>query len=107
MAKSPQRPKKANTKRVKIERYGAVCAPRGSLLIIGGHENREGHCPILKEIARRSGSGKLVVATIASEDPQPQWEEYKKVFTDLGVRHIQQLDVRQREELMNNHKAGL
>src|SRR3954470_2940380 len=68
----------------------------GSLIIIGGNENKEGHRPILEEIARRANGGKLVVATLASEEPDEQWQEYHKLFRDLGVRRVEQLDVRER-----------
>lgn len=89
------------------ERKDVVCEPRGSLLAIGGHENKEGERPILEEIARRAHKGRLIVATIASEDPEPQWEEYKRVFTELGVKDIKQLDVRRREELLTDPPQDL
>lgn len=86
---------------------GAVCETRGSLVIIGGNENKHGHRPILQELAKRTGKGKLIVATIASEEPQPQWEEYKRVFSELGVHRIDHLDVRQRDELVNNERLDV
>ena len=46
------------------ERRDAVSDARGSLLIIGGHETKEGHRPILEELARRTEKGKLVVRII-------------------------------------------
>jgi cyanophycinase len=75
--------------------------------VIGGNENKEGHRPILEELAKRAGGGKLVVATIASEEPEPQWEEYRRVFSELGVRQISQLDVRRREELVTDQHLEL
>ena len=81
--------------------------PRGSLLIIGGNENKEGHRPILEELARRVGSGKLVIATMATEQPEEQWTEYRAVFKELGVRRIEHLDVRRREELLEDAKLEL
>ncbi len=80
---------------------------RGSLLVIGGHENKEGQRTILEEIAKRAKGGKLVVATIASEEPQPQWEEYQRVFTELGVRNVRQLDARGREQILTDDFAEL
>lgn len=85
----------------------SLCETRGSLLVIGGHEKKEGNRQILEEVARRAGNGKLIVSTIASEEPEPQWEEYRRVFQELGVRDIQQLDVRRREDLLTSPRLEL
>lgn len=77
------------------------CAPEGTLVVIGGKEQKEGSRPILELIAKRVGSGKLVICTLASEEPKEQWEEYQATFRGLGVQRIEQLDGRQRDELMN------
>jgi len=69
-----------------------------TLMVIGGHEEKDGDKLILKEIARRVGSGKLVVATIASKEPGSLWEEYEPIFRNLGVRHVYKLDVQSRED---------
>jgi cyanophycinase len=70
---------------------------RGALIIIGGHEDKHGDRVILREVARRAGpNGKLVVATIASSEPEAYWEEYQRVFRALGVPHVYHLDVRDR-----------
>jgi cyanophycinase len=73
---------------------------KGSLIVIGGHENKDGHKPILEEVARRVGRGKLLIATFASQEPQEQWEEYRQVFKSLGVRRMAHLDARSRDQLM-------
>lgn len=70
----------------------------GTLIIIGGHEDKEKEKVILKEVAGRVGSGKLVVATVASTEAEDLWKEYRKVFTELGVKKIDHLDVNSREE---------
>jgi cyanophycinase len=90
--------------RSKVERNGSGAVSssipsRGSLLLIGGHEKKEGDRPILQKVAKQAASGRLIVATLASEDPQSQWEEYKKTFETLGIRDIVQLDARRRHEL--------
>jgi cyanophycinase len=86
----------------------APTRPRGSLVIIGGREEKtDGNRGILEELARRAAGGSLVVATMASEEPDAQWEEYRKVFRELGVRRIAHLDVRQREELIDNPRLDL
>jgi cyanophycinase len=43
---------------------------RGPLIVIGGHEEKEGGRAILKEVARRVDGGKLVIATVASHKPE-------------------------------------
>jgi len=48
------------------------------------------------------GAGKLVIATLASEEPDEQFEQYRTVFSELGVRKIEQLDSRRREDLLDD-----
>jgi cyanophycinase len=83
------------------------CQPSGTLVVIGGKEKKEGDRPILELLAKRVGSGKLIVATLASEEPEAQWQEYQKTFRELGVKRIEQLDVRRREELVENPRLEL
>jgi cyanophycinase len=70
----------------------------GKLLIIGGHEDKLEGKLILRELARLTGSGKLVVATLASEQPSESWERYENILRDLGVRHLSHLRVETRED---------
>ena len=60
----------------------------GPILIIGGHEDKEGDRLILKEIARRVDGGKLVIATVASSEPEGYFEAYQEAFSDLGVTDL-------------------
>jgi cyanophycinase len=73
---------------------------RGSLIIIGGHEDKTGEKIILREIANRVGSGKLVVATLASDVAEELWKEYQRLFRGLGVQHIYHLRPIEREEVI-------
>ncbi len=45
---------------------------KGTLVIIGGKEDRDPNGPrkILREVARRVRNGKLVLATVASHQPE-------------------------------------
>jgi cyanophycinase len=72
----------------------------GSLILIGGHEDKEGDKVILRAVAKAAGRGKLVVATIASELPKELFEEYNAVFRSIGVRHVHHLTFDSREEAM-------
>ena len=70
----------------------------GSLLIIGGHEDKEDDKVILRTLAKKVGNaGKLVVATIASNSPKTIFEEYDACLRSIGLRHIQHLHVDSRE----------
>ena len=69
----------------------------GTLIIIGGHE-KDGDQEILKTVAERVGSGKLVICTVATTEPAESFKEYRKIFQGLGVKRVEQLDIRIREE---------
>ncbi|HUQ81894.1 MAG TPA: cyanophycinase, partial [Gemmatimonadaceae bacterium] len=72
--------------------------PKGRLLIIGGHEDKRDGRLILRALARRVGSGRLVVATLASELPAEQWEEYEATMRSVGVRHLHHLKIESRAD---------
>jgi cyanophycinase len=71
---------------------------QGTLIIIGGAEKKDPERKILKEVARQANGGKLVVVTVATEEPEEVWKEYRKIFREIGVTKIEHLDVRIREE---------
>ena len=72
--------------------------PKGTLLIIGGHEDKENEKIILRELASLVGGGKLVIAPLASESPNEMWEMYETVMRGLGVRHVHHLQIEDRED---------
>jgi cyanophycinase len=69
----------------------------GTLIVIGGAENKDGNPEILEFVADRVGTGPLVVMTCATEDPEAAWRGYRKVFRKLGVKKLEHVDVRDRE----------
>ena len=73
---------------------------RGTLIIIGGHEDKEGDKLILRDVSRRVGKGRLVVATVASSVPDELWEDYERVFRGLGCKHVYHLDIATREDAL-------
>jgi cyanophycinase len=81
--------------------------PEGTLIVIGGNEEKEGYRPILELIAKRARTGKLVVVTIATEEPEEQWNRYQKTFKELGVDRLEQFDARSREELLSQSRPEL
>ncbi|MFL6451091.1 MAG: cyanophycinase [Bryobacteraceae bacterium] len=74
-----------------------VSGKRGSLILVGGREERSGDRTILKEIARHARSSLLLVATLASEEPGLQWDSYRQAFADLDVSDIRHLQIEGRE----------
>lgn len=70
-----------------------------TLIIIGGKEDRANNKMILGEVARRVGSGKLVVSTVAMPNaPEDLFDQYEKAFRSLGVRHVFNLEIKERRE---------
>jgi cyanophycinase len=70
----------------------------GPLIIIGGHEDKDGDRLILKEVATRLGKGKLVIATVASHQPEGYFDAYRDAFAALGVNNLVELYVNERDE---------
>ena len=77
-----------------------------TLIIIGGKEDRSADKIILGEVAKRVGSGKLVVTTVAMPGPANDlFEQYEKAFRSLGVKHVYNLEIRDREEAKQESKV--
>ena len=74
----------------------------GPLIIIGGHEDKEGKRLILKEVADRVRHGKLVIATVASQEPDGYFDAYRRAFKGLGVGELVELYVRHRAETLGD-----
>lgn len=72
----------------------------GTLIIIGGHEDKEGKRLILHEVARHLRGGKLVLATVASHDPEGYFDAYQQAFGALGVTEMTELYVQERAETL-------
>ena len=70
----------------------------GPLLIIGGNEDKDGDCVILSEIARRLDGGRLVIATVASREPDGYFDAYRDAFAALGVHDLVHLYVQERSD---------
>jgi cyanophycinase len=71
----------------------------GTLVIIGGHEDRTGEKRILRAVADElPPDGKIVVCTVASSEPNGMWEEYERAFRAIGVPHVFHLEIESRED---------
>lgn len=74
--------------------------PKGQLVIIGGAEDKEGDCIILREFVRRAGgvNARIVVMTVATSLPEEVGRTYTEVFGRLGVDDVQIVDTANRED---------
>jgi cyanophycinase len=80
----------------------------GSLLIIGGKEDKEEDKIILRMLARQVGkAAKLVITTVASESPRLLFTEYEGCLRGLGMRHIHHLSIESREEAQHESKLAI
>ncbi|MDF1503595.1 cyanophycinase [Roseisolibacter sp. H3M3-2] len=101
----PKRP--ARTTAPRPTRADDAAGARGTLIIVGGHEDKTDERLILTALARRVNGGRLVVATVASQEPDALWRDYEAVFGDLGVRHVVHLDVQSRQEAQEPDRLRL
>lgn len=78
----------------------ALSQTSGQLVIIGGAEDKEGDCKILREFVRRAGGTKarIVVMTAATELPREVGENYIRVFERLGAEDVRIVDTVNRED---------
>jgi cyanophycinase len=82
-------------------------APKaGTLIIIGGKEDKTGDQVILKEVAKRTDQGKLVVISAASEVAHEIWEQYRSIFRNLGVKKLEHLCIKTAEEARDPFKLA-
>lgn len=70
---------------------------RGSLIIIGGAEDKVGERQILTKVAELAHRKKILVATLASSMPDEVWLDYDKAFRELGVAEVEHLDIPDRD----------
>ncbi len=71
----------------------------GQLVIIGGAEDKEGDCKILREFVRRAGGlqARIAVMTVATGLPGEVGEQYMRLFERLGVEDVRVVDTARRE----------
>lgn len=79
---------------------------KGKLMIIGGAERGNGGAPILEAVAQEAikGKGPLLVVTAATYSPEGA-EEYLDRFYALGVKKVELLDIRTRDDATNAENA--
>jgi cyanophycinase len=89
--------------------------PNGVMVIIGGHENKDGKIEtkvqegdnkprvILENFVRLAGGNDCVieVVTTASAEGEESFNDYQKAFLELGVKHIGHIHHDQRSEALD------
>jgi cyanophycinase len=73
----------------------------GPLFAIGGHEDKKGKRAILSAVAKHVVGGRLVIATVASHEPDGYFEDYSAAFGALGVTDLAELYVSERAETVD------
>lgn len=73
---------------------------RGALVIIGGAEDREGECVVLREFVRLAGgrTARIAVMTAATSLPKEVGDDYIHIFERLGAESVQVVDTRNRDD---------
>jgi cyanophycinase len=80
---------------------------QGTLVIIGGHEDHDGDRLILKRVASLVTDGRLVLATVASHEPEGYLQKYRGSFAKLGVTDVRELYVRDVSEARSRENIKL
>ncbi len=84
---------------------------RGDVIVIVGNEEKQDASEggILAAVAQRARGerGRLVILTAATEYPQEVAQVYRTAFRKLGVRHVEVLDVRTREEAFDERRGEI
>lgn len=81
----------------------------GSLLIIGGHEDKAGDCQILRHFIDMAGGrdSSIVVIATATEEPRTVGNEYRELFLTLGAASVSIMDVTHRETANQKEQAEI
>jgi cyanophycinase len=79
-----------------------MAEPRGGpLFAIGGHEDKSGQRTILSAVAEHVAGGRLVIATVASHEPDGYFDGYRAAFGALGVSELAELYVSERAQAVD------
>ncbi|MBI4783580.1 MAG: cyanophycinase [Oscillatoriophycideae cyanobacterium NC_groundwater_1537_Pr4_S-0.65um_50_18] len=73
---------------------------QGQLVIIGGGEDKENNCTVLREFVRRAGGtqARIAVLTAATSLPREVGDTYTGVFKRLGVEDVRVINTERRED---------
>src|SRR4051812_3759175 len=79
----------------------------GQLIVIGGHEDKEGERKILQAVVETAGNGAIAVMTLASTEGDEMWDTYRKVFGSLGAKKTERLDLDFRADAGKDHREEI
>ncbi|MDI6705134.1 MAG: cyanophycinase [Bacillota bacterium] len=71
---------------------------KGKLIIIGGAEDKENECEILKEVTDSAGQGKIVIITTATQKPAEAGRLYSEIFRKLGIENVEVININSRQD---------
>ncbi|HMM20791.1 MAG TPA: cyanophycinase [Selenomonadales bacterium] len=80
----------------------------GNLLIIGGNEDKQGECIILRKFIAMAGGreSRIAVVTTATEFPREVGDEYRSLFTEFGAESSNILFIANREAANDRHNIS-
>ena len=80
---------------------------RGTLIIIGGAEDKTTDMRILKlYIKYRGDNSNIAIITTAANNPDGAEKEYCDIFKSLGVRTVYGIKINNREQANDNHNVS-
>jgi cyanophycinase len=81
----------------------------GNMIIIGGAEDKKDQCEILKHVINKINdkSGPLLLLTAATNMPEEVGNDYRNVFKRLGYDRLQQIDIKDRSDVENEHFCNM
>lgn len=82
---------------------------QGNLIIIGGAEDKKGEKSILKYLCSVIDKEEdlILIVTVASELPIESGREYKNIFTGLGVKRVDTLNINNRSDAQDEKNIKL
>ena len=90
-------------------RYNGHPIPKGTLVAIGGNEDKEEDLEILRvtiELTRKENPS-IALITSASAEPEMMKEHYRRAFERIGVGELHHLDITSREEAMEEGNVAV
>lgn len=81
----------------------------GTLMVIGGAEDKEGDCIILNKLVELSKmrEGNIIVMTVATEHPEEVGQEYIDIFNRLGSNGTMAVHIHSRQDANNRYYSQL
>jgi cyanophycinase len=81
----------------------------GELIIIGGAEDKENECTILREFIRRSGGrrAKIAIMTAATSLPGEVGATYRNIFERFEVEQVDIIDTERREDASDSRNLEI